>query len=124
MVRAAREEQGFGRERLAELVGRSTEWVAKVENGEIASPPVGILRELARVLSLDEAELIVAAQHAKAEDEARRLAEALPAPVADRIGRLCRLIREAQPDETDLDYLEAVVRGWKEAAEARAAAVR
>ncbi|MDH6109459.1 transcriptional regulator with XRE-family HTH domain [Kitasatospora sp. MAP12-15] len=53
-VRYHRERRGMTRPVLAGLVGRSTEWLKKIENGERPLRNVGMLARLAQVLRLDD----------------------------------------------------------------------
>lgn len=72
MVRARREELGLTQSDVAEGVGLSQGWVAKMERGEIKSPRLGTIKKLAKVIKMDETDLIVAAKLAQDRQHARR----------------------------------------------------
>lgn len=79
MIRAARDERGLTQEELAEAVGRSQEWVGKVESGEILAPRSDVLHRLASTLDLSVADLYIAAEWARTRAEALKIAESVPA---------------------------------------------
>lgn len=83
MVRKARNERGLTQEELAELVGRSQEWVGKVESGEIAAPRDDALRRLADVLYLPLPDMYIALRQARTQEDANRIVEAIPSPDED-----------------------------------------
>lgn len=65
-IRTLRKQRGFTQRRLAEAVGIDFTYLSKIENGNLPySPSVATLRKLARVLHVDELDLL-------------RLAEKLP----------------------------------------------
>lgn len=75
MVREKRLERGLSQEELAELVGMSQGWVAKIESGEIKYPRRKTLERMAFALSVSFTELLIASGYATTRAEAERLAE-------------------------------------------------
>ncbi len=92
MVRDSRGERGMTQHDLAERVGRSQEWVGKVELGEIKTPGADAVRRLSDVLGIDVADIYIAMGRARTKADARRVADSvaslpgrapLPAAISD-----------------------------------------
>lgn len=73
IVRVKRMELGLSQEELAEAVGMSQGWVAKIEAGDIHYPRKKTLERMAFVLRVSFADLLIAAGYARSKDEADRL---------------------------------------------------
>ncbi len=76
LIRAARLAAGWSQADLAERVGRSQEWMTKVETGRIPTPRDESLRRLAAVLGLNLPDLFVAMNRARTAREGERIADA------------------------------------------------
>lgn len=84
-----RKRRGYTQEVLAGLVGRSTDWLAKIENGRRKPPRIDMLAELARVLRVPLGDLIgqpVLLEDEQEQDDVPAVRDALMSP--RRLSRL------------------------------------
>jgi transcriptional regulator with XRE-family HTH domain len=91
-----RRRRGYTQQVLAGLVGRSTDWLAKVETGRRKPPRIDMLTELARVLRVPLGELIglpVLMEDDREQDDVPAVRDALMSP-----RRLSRLLFGPEPE--------------------------
>lgn len=91
-----RKRRGYTQEVLAGLVGRSTDWLAKIETGRRKPPRIDMLGELARTLRVPLGDLLgqaVLMEDERQQDDVPAVRDALMTP-----RRLSRLLFGPEPD--------------------------
>ncbi|GHB21411.1 hypothetical protein GCM10010306_012530 [Streptomyces umbrinus] len=98
-----RKRRGYTQEVLAGLVGRSTDWLAKIETGRRKAPRVDMLAELSRILRVPLGDLLgqaVLMEDERQQDDVPAVGDALMRPRWRRAVAASRFPRRSEPSRT------------------------